>query len=131
MDQIHTQIYIMDADGSHITPLTNARGIHWTPTFSPDGRKIAFVSNRSGNGQIYTNVDGSHLTRLPNPAGTIWSPRFSPDGRKIAFAYRDEKVGSWQIYIMDADGSHLTRLTDSNPLASNNNPAFGPGGVKR
>jgi Tol biopolymer transport system component len=137
VDQFHTQIYIMHADGSHITPLTNTRGTNWNPTFSPDGRKIAFVSDRDGNGRIYLmDVDGLHVTRLPNPAGIIWSPRFSPDGRKIAFSYKDTReyggvTGTWQIYIMDADGSHLTRLTDSNPLGNNANLTFGPSVAKR
>lgn len=128
--QFHPQIYIMDMDGSHIAPLTRLPRVNESPTFSPDGRRIAFVGSGQGTYVIYTmDVDGSHLSRVPAPEGTIVSPTFSPDGRKIAFAYQPNGIygplaGTWQIYIMDADGSHLTRLT--NVLAFNTDPAFGP-----
>jgi len=130
----HTQIDIMNVDGSHRVRLIDPPGGAVSPTFSRDGR-IAFVST-SG---IYTmNVDGSHVTRLPAPdgmpRGAIAHPKFSPDGRKIAFSYFDYEQWTsrptWQIYIMDADGSHLTRLTDPDHPVNNagrgHNLSFGP-----
>ena len=61
----NAEIYVMDADGSNLTRLTNAPTADWFPSWSPDGQKIAFVSKRSGSTAIYVmNADGSNQTRL-------------------------------------------------------------------
>jgi len=127
-DQVQSQIYIMDTSGSHITPLTHLPGFNAWPAFSPDGRQIVFVPAREA--LCIMDADGSHQTFLPI-RGAIYSSKFSPDGRKIVFAYYDTRepqrvVETWQIYIMDTDGSHLTRLTNSKAPVFNGSPAFGP-----
>ena len=77
------------------------------PDFSPDGRRIAFTSNRDQQGEIYVmNRDGSGQKRLTRRAGDDWSPRFSPDGTKIAFT---QLPGT--IWTMNADGTGLKKLT--------------------
>ena len=82
------------------------------PTFSTDGYKIAFYSNRDGNGEIYImNVDGSEQVNLTNNPADDWGePSFSPDGSKIAFV--SKRDGLDEIYIMNVDGSGQTRLTN-------------------
>lgn len=75
---------------------------------------IVFVSDRSGEQQLYTmSSDGSHVQRLTTVVGDKDSPVFSPDGRRVAFAMSD--TGSHGvptfIYVVDADGSGLTQLT--------------------
>ncbi|MGH9871412.1 MAG: DUF4214 domain-containing protein [Pyrinomonadaceae bacterium] len=74
--------------------------------------KIAFVSNRDGNAEIYTmNPNGSHQKRLTNNLDGNSSPTWSPDGTKIAFqSYRD---GNNEIYVMNADGGNQTNLTNN------------------
>jgi len=58
----------MHLDGSQITDLTNNPAEDYSPAWSPDGRRIAFVSERSGNAEIYgMNPDGSGLTAYPDP----------------------------------------------------------------
>ncbi len=71
--------------------------------------RIAFVSDRDGNREIYTmNDDGSGLTRLTHNSANDNTPNWSPDGRRIAF-YSNRDGGHW-IYIMNSDGSGQTRL---------------------
>ena len=85
------------------------------PTWSPDGKRIAFSSNRDGNLEIYVmNADGSQQTRLTNNSSFDDYPAWSPDGKRIAFtSYRDRK---YEIYVMNADGSGMRQLTEQ-PLA--------------
>lgn len=85
------------------------------PTTAAINGKIAFVSNRIGNPEIYVmNPDGTGQMRLTNNLKNDTSPVWSPDGTKIAFM--SDRDGNPEIYVMNADGSGQTRLT--------NNPAF-------
>ena len=89
--------------------------------------KIAFSSNRDGNGEIYVmNGDGSSPTRLTSNTADEGAPAWSPDGTKIVFAtLRDSNP---EIYTMNADGSNQTRLTSN--TASDVHPAWSPDGTK-
>ena len=117
----------MNADGSNQTRLTNNAGSTSAASFSPDGGKIAFPSNREGNDEIYVmNADGSNQTRLTNNAANDFQPSFSPDGSKIAFS--SDRDGDGQIYVMNADGSNQTRLTDN--TSNDYQPSFSPDGSK-
>lgn len=79
--------------------------------FSPDGSKIAFTSNRSGNWQIWVaESDGQHPVQLTSFDGPLaGSPRWSPDGKQIAFDYRT--AGNPDIYVISAEGGKPRRLT--------------------
>ena len=102
----HTDIYVMNADGSGIRKLThNALG-NAEPAWSPDGRKIAFGSRstRNGNRDIYVmNADGSGRRNLTRNAAWDSRPSWSPDGRKIAFV--SDRDGRLEAHVMNADGS--------------------------
>jgi Tol biopolymer transport system component len=107
----NTEIYVMNADGSEQTRLTNELAIDRDAAFSADGRRIAFVSERDGNSEVYVmNADGSGQTRLTNNTAADFQPAFSPDGR-IAFMSDRGLQGDMEIYVMNADGSGLRRLT--------------------
>jgi Tol biopolymer transport system component len=83
----------------------------WSPAFSPDGTKIAFTSNRSGNDEIWlvTVADGA-LTQLTDDGAGDWVPAFSPDGSRIAFV--SDRSGDAEVWSMAADGSDPQNLTN-------------------
>jgi dipeptidyl aminopeptidase/acylaminoacyl peptidase len=106
------EIYVMNADGSNQTRLTDNPASDSDPTWSADGQKIAFASNRDGNWQIYImNADGSNQTRLTNNQADDAYPAWSPDGQRIAFT--SNRDGNLEIYVMNPDGSQQSRLTNN------------------
>ncbi len=105
-------IYLMNSDGSNRTLLTEGQsGFLSPPTWSPDGSRIAFVSDRSGNPDIWViGSDGEDLINLTQHEEKDHSPAWSPDGEWIAFAsVRDSLY--WELYLMRHDGSDVQRLT--------------------
>lgn len=89
------------------------------------GSKIAFVSNRDGNPEIYVmDADGANETRLTNNRASDGAPTWSPDGMRIAFV--SSRDGNRDIYIMNADGSGQVRLTTHE--ANDGGPSWSPDG---
>ncbi len=85
--------------------------------FSPDGRKIAFTSTRTGNDEIWVcNSDGSAAQQLTSllGGGNCGDPRWSPDGERIAFSSNMD--GKWANYVINANGGKPKRFTPSSPV---------------
>jgi WD40-like Beta Propeller Repeat len=120
-------IGITNADGTGRAVLTTDPATDQWPEWSPDGRKIAFLSDRDGEFDIFVmDADGSNQTSLTPGPGREIHPQWSGDGTKMAFF--SNRDGNDEIYVMDADGSNQTRLTN-NPL-EDQYPYWSPDGTK-
>ena len=98
------------------TSITSGDADNYLPSWSPDGKRIAYTSRpSSGVLQIYVmNADGTGQTDLTNGAtASDWGPAWSPDGTKIAFT--SDRDGNREVYVMNADGSDPVNLTAPAP----------------
>jgi Tol biopolymer transport system component/tRNA A-37 threonylcarbamoyl transferase component Bud32 len=92
------------------TPLISSTKTDWNAQFSPDGKKIAFQSTRSGQDEIWVcDSDGSNPIQLTDLKGHSGTPRWSPDGKQIAFDFRPGEDS--EIYVISAQGGVPRRMT--------------------
>ena len=124
-----SEIFSVNLDGTGLQQLTNNTARELQPDFSPNGKKIAFVSDRDFRPGIYTmDADGSEQVKRSRGAGTVFAtPGFGPDGKKIAFASNPDSNDD--LFVMRADGAREVRLTD-NGAPSDRGPVFSPNGKR-
>ncbi len=121
------EIYVIDPQGEGLRNLTNNAARDCCPVWSPDGRQLAFESNRDHHyGDIFVmDADGSHVRNLTNSNARDTGISWSPDGRHIAFmSDRDHHDGD--VFVVDVDGSRMRNLTDRDTL--DGYPSWSPDG---
>jgi TolB protein len=132
------ELFVMNADGTNrqqrtvgASPTGNSNADNITPVWSPDGRRLAFVSQRDGNREIYllasdtlTSTNSTGLMNITQHPAEDWTPAWSPDGQHIAFS--SNRQGNWEVFIVNADGTGLRQITsDGN---GNLSPVWSPDG---
>jgi len=143
-----SELYVMDAtdddgdgQGDNLRRLTDNAASDFAPAWSPDGKKIAFTSNRDGNNEIYVmdadvcdasalpapECPDAEVTRRTNHPASDQFPVFSPDGTKIAF--QSARDGNQEIYIINAGGSGAPANVTNSP-ALDSLPDFSPDGTR-
>lgn len=120
------QLYSVERSNlAQFAKLSADTGSATDPAFSPDGSRIAFVSLRDGNAEIYVmNADGTGSARLTTDPLTDGRPAFTPDGQTIVF-HSSRTAGKQQIWSVNLDGTGLTQLTRDSVNAS---PSVAPDG---
>ena len=119
------EIFIADYDGANQRRVTVNRQLNVFPSWSPDGRAIAYTSYRRGYPDIFISLIYQGTMETPTKGlGQNWLPAFSPDGTRIAFT--SNRDGNSEIYVMNRDGSGLRRLT--NHPAIDSTPTWAPSG---
>jgi TolB protein len=121
----HLELYVADIDGSNRRRLTENDSGDALPAWSPDGKRIAFVSNRAESAPCFyydcagfTNelyvmdADGSDVTRLTETDEEELSPSWSPDGEEIVYVRVADDDGPHYLYVANADGSCARRLVE-------------------
>jgi len=108
---VSRDIYFMTLVDREQRPLTSLPGFDCYPSFSPDGTKIVYMSERDGNRDLFImDLEGNELLQLTDHIGYDYEPAWSPDGEQIAFTSR--RTGNSEIFIINADGTDLRQLTD-------------------
>ena len=132
-DAYETELWLVDVDSGSARPLTNAQGSSDSAAWSPDGRHVAFLSDRDESRQVYLiHPDGGEARQLTDLKDGVQRFAWSPDGERIAFVStdpvsedreaRDEKYGEFEIvdqdvrmahvYLIPLDGGEPRRLTE-------------------
>ncbi|MCW8807855.1 MAG: Tol-Pal system beta propeller repeat protein TolB [Rhodanobacter sp.] len=119
-------LIVADSDGYNPQVVARSRESLLTPRWSPDGKKIAYVSFESGNSNIYIQdiTTGARQLVESHPRGINGAPAWSPDGTKLAVAL--SYVGNLEIFVLDLATHQETRLTHN--LAIDTEAAWAPDG---
>jgi TolB protein len=121
------EIYLVQPGTGETKNLTENKAADTEPVWSPDGARIAFISDRAGFRDVWTmKADGTDARQLTEKLGSCSTLRWSPDGSKIAFV--SAKSGQEQIYVAEVATGRMVQLTDFN--VPSRQPAWSPDGKR-
>ena len=112
-------VWIMEADGSNPQALMSSTEGNWGGTFTPDGKRLVFISKRSGTKSIWImDADGGNLKQLTHGEDD-WAPNVSPDGKWLFYkSLRSGRGEEWKVPIEGGEPVSLTGQIDSSPQFS-------------
>lgn len=114
-------LYVADADGHNSQQVLNSREPILSPVWSPDGRKLAYVSFETERPAIYVqDVGTGQRAQVASFDGINGAPAWSPDGRRLAMTL--SKDGQPDIYIMDVGSRNLERITNNSKASTPSRP---------
>ena len=120
-------VFIVNLDGTGLRNLSNNPAIDTSPTWSPTGQQIAFISDRSGSPQLWVmDSDGSNVQRLVTEGGHCDSPDWSPDGRFIVYSWQAPTQWKHDVYVIEVATGKIFQLTSGR--GDNESPHWSPDG---
>ena len=122
------EVFVMNSDGTGVTQLTHGGGYEFGGIWSPNGKHIAFVANHDGSNDIYViNADGSGLKRVTTGADVGTVTAWSPNGKQMMFS-SSRDGGDGDIFVMNADGTNITDLTNNDVDDEGDRASWSPDG---
>lgn len=106
-----SDLYSKPVDGRVVTQLTSAPGDDAMPSISPDGTRLAFASNRSGNWDIYVMpVTGGPAVQVTTDSGDELHPSWSPDGAKLVFSRLGAASSRWEMWVTEPGNNAVSHF---------------------
>jgi hypothetical protein len=106
-----SDIYLQRVDGTTVTQITNDPANDTMPCFSPDGKQVAFASDRAGNWDVYlVDVNGGQPIQLTSDPAHEIHPSFSPDGTKLVYCTFGGQSGQWEMVVIDVSNPAARRF---------------------
>jgi TolB protein len=120
------EIFVMDYDGEDLNQITRNKSLNLSPVWSPDGKRLAFVSYKKGTPRlyVYNGDDGNTTDMSPSGSELCVAPDWSPDGRLIAFSSASQ--GESDIHVLDVASGKSRKLTHTR--GSDTSPSWSPTG---
>ncbi len=126
----HSAIYLQRTDGTSVTRITSDDSDNAFPTFSPDGRQIAFCSTRTGVWNVYTmDTDGRSVVTVTTGASQCVHPTYSPDGTRLCYSSLGARSRQWELWVVNLNTGERQQIGEG--LFPSWCPARGPGGLDR